>query len=101
METIHRFNDSELLQDACKCFDGEAIDMEKYSKIGHDLALCWTNRAPDVISEKWNAHYLPKDYIIVNGAKNSKLELHPGLAILAYRTHGKKFITLMNRSKTI
>ena len=36
-------------------------------------------------------YYLPDDYIIVDGAKNCKLELHKGLIIIAYRTHGKKF----------
>ena len=88
---IHRFNDNELLQDAYKCSNGEAIDTDKYNKTEHDLSLCWTNRAVDVINEKWNNHYLPDDYVIVNGAKNSKFKLHKGLAIVAYRTHGRKF----------
>ena len=35
---IHRFNDSELLQDAYKSLNGEAIDIEKYGKTEHDLA---------------------------------------------------------------
>ena len=39
---------------------------------------------------KWSNHHLPNDYVIVNGAKNSKFKLHKGLAIVAYRTHGKK-----------
>ena len=88
---IHRFNDNELLQDAYKCSNGEAFDIDKYGKTEHDLSLCWTNRAVDVINEKWNNYYLPNDYITVNGAKNSKFKLHKGLAIVAYRTHGKKF----------
>jgi len=88
---IHRFDDDELLQDAYKCSNGEAIDIDKYGKTEHDLSLCWTNRAVDVINEKWNDYYLPNDYIIVNGAKNSKFKLHKGLTIIAYRTHGKKF----------
>jgi len=88
---IHRFNDNELLQDAYKCSNGEAIDINKYGKTEHNLALCWTNKAVDVINEKWNNYYLPDDYIIVKGAKDSKFKLHKGLAIVAYRTHGKKF----------
>ena len=88
---IHRFNDNELLQDAYKCSNGETIDINKYGKTEHDLALCWTNKAVDVINEKWNNYYLPNDYINVNGAKNSKFKLYRGLTIIAYRTHGKKF----------
>jgi hypothetical protein len=92
---IHRFNDNELLQDAYKCSNGEAFDIDKYGKAEHDLSLCWTNRAVDVINEKWNNHYLPNDYIIVNGATNDKFKLHKGLAIVAYRTHGHKNIMAM------
>ena len=66
---IHRFKDNELLQDAYKCSNGETFDIDKYGKAERDLSLCWTNRAVDVINEKWNNHYLPNDYIIVNGAK--------------------------------
>jgi len=91
LETIHRFKDDELLQDALKCSDGESIDITKYGNEEHDLALCWTNRAVDAINAKWNNHYAKDEHIIVNGAKQSKFKLYKGLIIIAYRTHGKTF----------
>ena len=51
LETIHKFNDSDLLQDAYKCSNGEATDIGEYSKTEKSLALCWTNIAVNVINE--------------------------------------------------
>ena len=65
--------------------DGEAIDFNKYGHTEHDLALCWTNQAVDVINKKWNDYYAPSDHAVVKGAKQSTFKLHNGLRIMAYK----------------
>ena len=52
LTTVHRFNDSQLLQDAYKCADGEKIEFDSYGHDEHDLALCYTNAAVDAVNEK-------------------------------------------------
>ena len=90
LEIIHRFKDSELTQDVIASSKGYDINIDKYDKVEHDFALCWTNKAVDAINEKWNIYHCPTDYIIVNGANESKFRLYIGLPILAYRSFGKK-----------
>ena len=48
LKEIHRFNGSKLLQDACKCANGESISFNDYTS-QHDLCLCWTNQAIDTL----------------------------------------------------
>ena len=52
LKQIHRFNESKLLQDAHACANGEDIDFSNYSKEEHELCLCWTNQAVDVLNKK-------------------------------------------------
>ena len=96
LNRAHRFYDNELLQDIYKSFNNENIDVTKYGNTECDLALCWTNRAVNKINEKWNDYYCPNEYILVNGFNQCQFKLHVGLRIIAYRTHGKRFIIAMN-----
>ncbi len=91
LKQIHRFNQSKLLQDACKCANCESIDFNDYTKEEHDLSLAWTNHAVDAINKKWNKYYANGKQIEVSGFKQSKYILHVGLKLMAYRSHGKLF----------
>ena len=41
---------------------GNKIDFTKYKSIEHDLALCHTNDAVDIINKKWNDYYAKKTH---------------------------------------
>ena len=51
---VHRFNDSNLLQDAYKCANSDDINFDDYTKDEHDLCLCWANQAVDANNQKRN-----------------------------------------------
>ena len=68
---VHRFNESKLLQDACKCAYGEHIEFNDYTKEEHDLCLCWANQAVNSFNQKWNTHYAKGHQIEVTGHKQS------------------------------
>ena len=103
LTTVHRFNDSKLLQDAYKCADGDKIDFDDYGHDEHDLALCYTNAAVDAVNEKWNTRYssLSEHTVTVVGFKQSKYVLHEGLPLMAYKTAGSGVNRVFNSEEFI
>jgi hypothetical protein len=54
---VWRFSDNELLQDAYKASNGEAIDYTTYGGGDTELSLCHTNDAVDAINKFWNQRH--------------------------------------------
>ena len=86
LKEVHRFNESNLLQDAYTCANGESIEFNDYTKEEHDLCLCWTNQAVDALNQKWNKHYAKGKQIEVVGYKQSKCILHNNFKLMAHKT---------------
>ena len=84
---IHRFSESKLLQDACKCANGENIELNHYSKEGHELCLCWANQAVNSLNQKWNAHYAKGKQLEVTGHRQSDFISHSNLKLMAYKSN--------------
>ena len=90
-----RFDDNELLQDAYKASNGEAIDYTTYGNVENELSLCHTNDAVDAINTLWNQRHaeLNADKKEVVGFDNTKYTMYKGLILMAYKTHTGNIFT--------
>jgi hypothetical protein len=85
---VWRFDDSELLQDADKASNGEAVDYTTYGDVENELSLCHTNDAVDAINTLWNQRHaeLCDNKKEVIGFDNTKYIIYKGLILMAYKT---------------